>query len=131
MIAFEEYIDERIEAIKKKISEIVNGNYKTIDELELFLKIVISGYYKIPIFSDFFEKRTLNELLIEAEVIRIRGVSEEESVQEIVKESTKDLTEDDYKDMFSMFDDEMSGNIGNLNQQSNDFLNNGKFIGEE
>lgn len=68
---FEPFINDRIEAAKEKARRIRDGIIETIEEFELSLRIFIGNYYKIPIFHKYFNDRTLDDLIFEAEIIRL------------------------------------------------------------
>lgn len=61
----EPYLAERIEAAKKKAKQIVEGKIDDENDLRLVFQFVLCQKYDIPIFSPYFEERTLDELMFE------------------------------------------------------------------
>lgn len=67
---FEHFLDQRIEAAKKLADKIRNAqSIDTEEDAEQVLRYVLSRYYKIPYFSEYFDKLTLDQLFFEAELI--------------------------------------------------------------
>ena len=70
----EPHLEERITSAKKKaerVKELMQDSSKieTEEEFEHLMVIFISRHYNMPIYSDYFKERTLDELVYEAQMI--------------------------------------------------------------
>lgn len=125
----EPHIPERIEAVKDKIHRIIyaQGEYESQEDFELALRILLSREYKIPIFSDYFNNLTLDQLIFEVEVIKNLTMTQEQKTSEIINENKEEIAS--LFDDFEESDNEIQQNqeIGNMYKE---FMNSGKFAGE-
>lgn len=129
----EPFLSERMEKAKELAARIVNKDHRTIQDSMLFLKSILSRHYNIPIFHEYFEKRTFEELVFEIELINLSNQSNVEKGKNILQNNKKeaeslfdDMAEDDeFKNVeFKMSDDEFS-------KITNDFMNTGNFKGDK
>jgi hypothetical protein len=92
----EPYLAERIEAAKKKAKQIIDGKIDDENDLRLVFQFVLCQRYNIPIFSPYFEERTLDELMFEvylhkeATVKADPDLAKEEAADFIREEANKD-----------------------------------------
>lgn len=114
----EPYLAERIEAAKKKAKQIIDGKIDDEDDLRLVFQFVLCQRYNIPIFSPYFEERTLDELMFE---VYLHKESTIKSDPELAKEEAADFireeaNKDEYwEDLDVQTDDEF------LDQAKKDF----------
>lgn len=78
-----ERMDEALRLAKRAADDIV----ETIEELELRFKIAISDHYNIPLFSDYFQGRILDELAFEAYFLSERRAKQTQTVANIAVEN--------------------------------------------
>jgi hypothetical protein len=114
----EPYLAERIEAAKKKAKQIIDGKIDDENDLRLVFQFVLCQRYNIPIFSPYFEERTLDELMFEvylhkeATVKADPDLAKEEAADFIREEANKD---EYWEDLDMQTDDEF------LDQAKKDF----------
>lgn len=72
-------MDEALRLAKRAAEDIV----ETEAELELRFKIAISDHYNIPLFSDYFQDRILDELAFEAYFIEERRTKGSQTVADM------------------------------------------------
>jgi hypothetical protein len=105
----EPYLAERIEAAKKKAKQIIDGKIDDEDDLRLVFQFVLCQRYNIPIFSPYFEERTLDELMFEVYLHKEATIK---SDPDLVKEEAADFireeaNKDEYwEDLDMQTDDE-------------------------
>lgn len=88
----EPYLAERIEAAKKKAKQIIEGKIDDEDDLRLVFQFVLCQKYNIPIFSPYFEERTLDELMFEVYLHKEATVK---SDPELAKEEAADFVREE------------------------------------
>jgi hypothetical protein len=114
----EPYLAERIEAAKKKAKQIIDGKIDDENDLRLVFQFVLCQRYNIPIFSPYFEERTLDELMFEVYLHKEATVKAD---PDLVKEEAADFireeaNKDEYwEDLDMQTDDEF------LDQAKKDF----------
>lgn len=125
----EPFIQERIAAAQERVERILyQQDYADMDDFLLALRVIVSRAYKIPVFSDYFESLTLDQLLFEVEIVNSLNTSSADRTTKIVNDNKEELGE-----MFDDFDEaEASTAPGEteFDQLSKDFMNNDKFVGE-
>jgi len=84
----EPYLAERIEAAKKKAKQIIDGKIDDENDLRLVFQFVLCQRYNIPIFSPYFEERTLDELMFEVYLHKEATVKAD---PDLVKEEAADF----------------------------------------
>lgn len=114
----EPYLAERIEAAKKKAKQIIDGKIDDENDLRLVFQFVLCQKYNIPIFSPYFEERTLDELMFEVYLHKEATVK---SDPELAKEEAADFVREEankdeyWEDLDMQTDDEF------LEQAKRDF----------
>jgi len=114
----EPYLAERIEAAKKKAKQIIDGKIDDENDLRLVFQFVLCQKYSIPIFSPYFEERTLDELMFEVYLHKEATVK---SDPELAKEEAADFVREEankdeyWEDLDMQTDDEF------LEQAKRDF----------
>jgi hypothetical protein len=92
----EPFLTERIEAAKKKAKQIIDGKIDDESDLRLVFQFVLCQKYNIPIFDEYFEERTLDELMFEvylhkeATIKSDPDLSKEEAADFVREEANKD-----------------------------------------
>jgi len=134
----EPHLAERIESAKRHAKFIKLGkNIETIEDAELFLRYVLSKHYKIPIFSNYFEKRTIDQLFFEVELIQ-EGDSfhSVKHTSDIIKENADEIEalanemEEEWNPIDSPPMDE-SLESDPVFRMAQEFMKTGNFIGED
>ena len=140
-IDFEDFkIEARVDKAKKDAYEIFNCIDPESWDLStylLYLRFFIASHYNIPLYSEYFDKRTPDELFLEAELIALKTIPKEKRDQAVMK-SQKAESE------LSALADEMEfggqkppsqNKVDNSDDQwkdvADDFFKTGKFPGEE
>lgn len=80
----EHNLDARSERVQKMAKRIHYRNPANFDEYVLTLKLILSRHYNIPLFNEYFEKRTLDELWLECEFIRLSMAKETDNIKDIL-----------------------------------------------
>lgn len=88
----EPYLAERIEAAKKKAKQIIDGKIDDENDLRLVFQFVLCQKYNIPIFSPYFEERTLDELMFEVYLHKEATIK---SDPELAKEEAADFVREE------------------------------------
>lgn len=96
---YEPELDKRIEQAKKRAETVYYGTSSTLDDEIMRLCFILSREYKIPIFSQYFVDRTVDELIFEVELIRLSKTTGEKKMADIVQDK------DSKKELDSLFDD--------------------------
>lgn len=126
----EPFLEERIESAKALARRLADGIIETVDEFELSICIFLSHHYGIPLFDKYFEDRTLDDLIFEAEVIKLqtdggpRGSNMLKDKPEEAAGMFDDWIEEDAKDSAAMAQNEA------FLQDAQKFMETGDFIGE-
>ncbi len=84
-------IEDRIAKAQKLAKEIFNGEYDSMAKTELFLRVLISKHYNIPIFSDYFTNLTLDQLIFEVEMVKEMSSTPEERMKEKAEANKEEL----------------------------------------
>lgn len=117
----EPYLAERIEAAKKKAKQIIDGKIDDENDLRLVFQFVLCQKYNIPIFSPYFEERTLDELMFEvylhkeATIKSDPELAKEDAADFIRGEANKDEYWEDLEEFEAQSDEEF------LEQAKRDF----------
>lgn len=127
-------ISDRMDEARQKAKDIYYGNDLSYDSLILRFTFVLAREYNMPIFHKYFKDRTLEELILEIEMIKLSREPQESKMTQIMND------EESKKELESIFDDWSSensvdlSNIDGYNEGDKlveDFLSSGEFIGEE
>lgn len=70
MIIKEPHLEKRIEIAKEKARKLVTQDIDSEEDLFLVYSIVLSQRYNLPIFHDYFQDRTLDQLALEVYIWR-------------------------------------------------------------
>lgn len=114
----EPFLAERIEAAKNKAKQIIDGKINDETDLRLVFQFVLCQKYNIPMFSPYFEERTLDELLFE---VYLHKEAATKSDPELAKEEAADFVREEgdkdeyWEDLDIQTDDEF------LEQAKKDF----------
>jgi hypothetical protein len=119
----------RVKAAKELAQRILGGLAETEEEFLLSLRYVISEARSIPLFSEYFDARTMDELILETELIRAKSVIQNSPertssiINKDVKEREKlaDLFEQDMLKLGTPVIEDM------VNQADLDFMSTGEF----
>ena len=65
MRVVEPHLKERIEAAERKAKKLAHGQPDSEDELLIIYSVILSQKYNMPIFSEYFQERTIDELALE------------------------------------------------------------------
>lgn len=84
------HLPERTERARDLAIRVADGTVETQEDLEMSVRLVISRHYGLPMFDDYFEKRTYDELAFEAFLIAEFARRENERPQDAV---VKNLSE--------------------------------------
>lgn len=125
MLEGEPNLENRIKKAKSRAKKIVEAQFEGEDDLYWWLVFQLSKYYKKPIYSKYFENRTLDELMFELSLIQEDNKPQEVKASEIIKENM-----DEALSMFEDFEDEINQSfseeeMGFLNNQGRSFMQNG------
>jgi hypothetical protein len=121
MKVFEPYINERIELAKAKAQKVLT-NPETEEELLITLRLFLSRHYGMPLYDEYFLKRTLDELIFEIELVR--GV-----VKDSVSK-TSELLSSNKQEAEGLFDDWKDADISSspeLDKAAEEFMKTGNF----
>jgi hypothetical protein len=91
-------IDQQIELGKKRAQDLLSG--KDLDEksVELLMRFALSKRYNIPIFDEYFSKRTIEDLAFELELHMYDAKDKNVKTADLVKENKEEM-EDFFDDM--------------------------------
>jgi len=125
---YEPFLQERLDDAKKRAEDILSGTIATESDLEMVLRVVISKYYRIPIFDRYFSDRTIDELMFEAHIITKPEASREEAATNFVSENLDAMVnavEDAWEEVSAVKPSQEEL------ERMGAFMNTGKFEGEE
>ena len=98
---FEPDIEERIEAARVSAQKILNGEIEGVEDFRLALRYVISRSKGMGIFDEYFDKRTLDELVFEAELVQAKPRDNVDQASKMLKDKPEEA-----KDLFADWDAE-------------------------
>lgn len=128
MKVFEPFLDDRIEEARKKAQRILMGQAETEEELRYVLIMVIEREKKLGMFSSYYEERTLDELVFEAELTKGVIADPIEAAAETIAKASAEEKAELSMDMANFFGD-------NLNEDflkdAMSFMETGDFKGVE
>ena len=96
MRVVEPHLKERIEAAERKAKKLVHGQPDSEDELLIIYSVILSQKYNMPIFSEYFQERTIDELALEVfiwqEMSKKSTVGTDDFVldDDVIKEATNE-----------------------------------------
>lgn len=97
VLGLEPNLENRIKAAKARARKIANQDVQTEDDLRDFLIYYISSKYNLPIFSEYFGNRTIDDLIYEAELLAMKDRPPERVASDITNENKAEAD--------SLFDD--------------------------
>lgn len=107
---YEPQLDSRVTRAQARAQTILNGDIKTEEDFTLSLIYIIDRERNKGIFSDYYQERTLDELVFEAELVMAKPLPAAERGSKIIekagteaKEELGDWVEKEMGDMDSMF----------------------------
>jgi hypothetical protein len=125
----EPLLDKRLEKARKKANDIVNGVCETQEDFEMVMRFFLSQIYNIPVFSEYFENLTFDQLAFEVELHRAKAIPKEQKTSEIINDNKEEIN--------SLFDDWVDEDLEQFrstskeefkpNQDDLDFMQSGKF----
>ena len=146
---------ERSERAEEQAKHIIRGEIETDIDLINKIKWVISQHYKIPFFDNYFDSRTLDELMMEYHMISLSKQTKEqvekeylesEEGQKAVSDEFADWEEEEYQNQLNAQQNQSSQSSGGWNEvappeqdvvqsdldaATQAFMDSGKFPGEE
>ena len=117
----EPFLNERIEAAKQKAKQLIDGKVENEEDLRLIYQFVLCQKYNIPIFDQYFEDRTLDEIMFEVYLHKESAkkndpdIQKEEAAETIRAEGGKDEYWEDLEEFDMQTDEEF------LEQAKKDF----------
>jgi hypothetical protein len=126
-------IDDRIKLAKQRAESVYYGHSDVLEDQVMRLQFLLSREYNMPLFSDYFEKRTLDQLIFEMELIKLSREPATDKMSDIMKDEGKK------KELESLFDDWTEENTVDLSDTTGydeemvfkEFMETGEFITEE
>lgn len=126
-------ISDRMDEARQKARDIYYGEDLTYESLILRFTFILAREYNMPLFHEYFKERTLEELILEIEMIKLSREPQESKMSEIMnnEESKKEL-----ESIFDDWDSENNVDLSNIDSYNEgdkiveEFLNSGEFIGE-
>jgi len=98
-------LEKRIELARLRAKNIYYGNPQSLEDEIFRLRNVLRTEYNIPIFSEYFDKRTLDELIFEVELIVLSKSTPDDKMKDAVKEMNKAKEKGEVSELDSLFDD--------------------------
>lgn len=118
----EPYLEERIAAAKASARAVFDGYDES--SLIFFFRSLICEARRMGIFDPYFEKRTLDDLVFEVEIIRLARTSKETKASELLKAVPKEEAE-------GMFDDWVDADTAavdsKFDEDAKKFMQSGEF----
>lgn len=96
MRVVEPHLKERIELAEARAKKLVHGQPDSEEELLIIYSVILSQKYNIPIFSEYFQERTIDELALEVfiwqEMNKKSTIGTDDFVldDDVIKEATSD-----------------------------------------
>ena len=96
MRVVEPHLKERIELAEARAKKLVHGQPDSEEELLIIYSVILSQKYNIPIFSEYFQERTIDELALEVFIWQEMGkkstIGTDDFVldDDVIKEATSD-----------------------------------------
>lgn len=123
----EPFLEERVERAKNHAERIAEGDIQDENDLFILFRTVISEYYRIPLYSDYFSERTLDELAFEAHYIKAKQTPVADKASDMISKNLADAAaaaEEAWKDIEELVpsEDEM--------KRMTEFMETGRFEGE-
>lgn len=107
-------LNDRIEEAQKMAERISSGQVDTNGEFELSLRLIVSKQYNIPLFSEYFDNLTMDQLLLEVELVRLSKMSPEQKASELINSNKEELS--------GLFDDIEGFEPPPMNPDENNFM---------
>lgn len=135
----EKFLDERIDQAKALALSVKTAvDVDTVEKAEMVLRMVISQYYKIPFFSEYFDHRTIDEMFFEAELIALHSRPALDSSSRVIKDHKKqtdalaDEMEKELDKEWQSMESELPPDDGTdpFAQMAKTFMETGNFAGE-
>jgi len=135
-IFFGELNNKSIELTKEYAKKVytceTNDDYSLT---EYQLRNIVSKYYKIPIFSPYFENLTIMQLIFEVELITLSTQTAEQRNQALMEspEAKQEMATlfDDWDEEDNQWSNVQEPDKKQLDETVSNFVNNNKFVGEE
>lgn len=125
LLESEPNLEQRIKKAKDRAKKLVDTDFQNEEDLHWWLVFQLSKYYKMPIYSEYFQDRTMDELMFELSMIQEDNKPKDVKSSEIVNENLEEAQGifDDFEDEFnqSFSEDEM----GFLENEGRSFMQNG------
>lgn len=140
---FEGDIAKRIEKAKAAARAIVDGSDNSLDGAHFVLRAILSKRYNMPIFHEYFENKSFDELVFEIEIFNALEETNTKRGSNALKENKAeaeslfdDWAEDDAPVDPSVTDEwtdagtTSKGEIKQWDKETEEFMKTGKFKGE-
>lgn len=123
-LSVETNVLDRVERVKEYVQRIfVDGNYEDDLEMILPLRWRLANYYKVPLKSQIFEDYTLEDFVLENELINFTNQTPDDVMRNVAETHKEEI-----EDLFSDWDAEESF-VGSdeLNEIEKHFMETGEF----
>jgi hypothetical protein len=126
---FDSILDQ-IKIGKQRAKDIISSKSDKYEDIELIFRWQLCRIYNIPMFSEYFENRSLSDLVMEFELHRLANQTQEQQASAAIKESKEEI-----ENLFSDFEAEDIQQAPPMSDEEfnkmKSFMESGKFIGEE
>lgn len=126
-------VNKMLEDVKLLAIRISSGDCQTEKECGIYFANILSEYYKIPLFSEYFKNLTMYEMMFEVEMVKIRNMTKNQKIQEVMNSPD---AQDEIDHLFDDLEDNNPSNwkptddIPKADPIVDDFFKTGKFVGE-
>ena len=125
LIYKEKFLERRIEQAKEYAAKIASGLGDSEQDIEITYRMFLSEHYSLPIFDEYFEKRTFDQLAFEVYLIKRRKEPVLENVAETISQNLKEAA-----DAASTGWDDVDVSDAELERMSK-FMETGEFEGQQ
>jgi hypothetical protein len=119
-------LESRIRDAREIAVRVHSGASDDHEEIQLSVIWFISRYYKIPIFSAYFQERTLDDLIFEAELIKLESTPRNEMTSNLLNDK-KDEAAALFDDMIADEFQDVVPNKEQFDQDAINFMKTGNF----
>jgi hypothetical protein len=126
---FEGDLERRIERAKELAQRIVSNDTHGFEESMLAWRFILARHYNLPLFHEYFLERTIDELILEVELLNAVSQSGEQHGSKLLSENKEEAE--------ALFDDWIEEDMKappmsepEWEATSKQFMETGKFKGE-
>jgi len=116
--------ENQLERGKERANKVFNSKDLDIEDQLLSLHFFLSRHYSIPLFSPYFKERTIEELVLEVELIRLSKTPTQENTSALLNNATKEQKEELFDDWIEQDEPQISEADTKL---FGDFMKTGEF----